>query len=141
MQWARLGRKRAARLRAEGRRQHAALARGAARQRKERGRQSRADAAAAARRAAAAAARDAVRAGLDTQISERQIERRRAAAAEAEAEAWRAEEAEGEQAGERRLVVVAQYFFLLRRLLSRWACYVGGRERRYWSGTRRAAAR
>lgn len=85
LQWARLGRKRAARLRAEERQQHAALARGAARQRKERGRQSRADAAATARRAGVVAARAAVRSGLDEQLSERQVERQRAAEAEAEA--------------------------------------------------------
>ena len=97
LQWARLGRKRAAQLHAEERRQHAALAWGAARQRKERGRQSRADAAAATRRAAAAAARAAVRAGLDAQISERQIERQ--FAAEAVAEAWRAAAEEGEEVG------------------------------------------
>ena len=42
LQWARLGRKRAARLRAEERQQHDALARGAARQAAKRGRQSRA---------------------------------------------------------------------------------------------------
>ena len=85
LQWARLGRKRAARLRAEERQQQAALARGAARQRKARGRQSMADAAATARRAGVAAARAAVRSGLDEQLSERQVERQRAAEAEAEA--------------------------------------------------------
>ena len=85
LQWARLGRKRAARLRAEERQQQAALARGAARQREARGRQSRANAAAKARRAEVVAARAAVRSGLDEQISERQVERQRAAEAEAEA--------------------------------------------------------
>ena len=99
LQWARLGRKRAARLRAEERRQHAALARGAARQRKESDQQSRADAAATARRAAVVAARAAMRSGLDAQISERHIERQRAAKAEVVAEAWRAAAEEGEEVG------------------------------------------